>query len=70
MSAPRKHPAEHVVFRFEDGAFHCLHCGDAYEMRLPCNVSVLVAASSAYRKQHRYCRKLKLAASGKEGGFE
>lgn len=35
----------------------CSHCGDRYVLALPCTVTVMVAVTRAYVKDHRHCKQ-------------
>lgn len=52
---------DHVVLDLKTSELHCKHCGDRYRMALPCNLSVLIGASEAYRRVHRHCRPAEVA---------
>lgn len=44
---------DHVVM--DGNVFHCSHCGQRYQMTLPCPIDVFVAATKAYVATHRNC---------------
>lgn len=53
----KKKPDAHVVILTgRGGSFGCLHCGAEYKGALPAPVSIVVAASKAFNKDHRRCR--------------
>lgn len=52
----KKH-ADWIVAQKNGEEFHCLRCGDTYSMKLPCPVTMWVAAAKAYENLHKACKE-------------
>jgi hypothetical protein len=35
--------------------FRCTHCGDVYDMAVPCPLALMGAVMKAFMREHRYC---------------
>lgn len=55
---------EHLRISFHSEGnlkFLCLHCGDTYELNLPCPIEFPEALMKIWRKLHKTCEKRKVS---------